>query len=171
MENLKNAVKNTNPVHEMENWNQRVRQEESQAKMWKTNWGFLESDAAKSGKTRVTEERTRGELDNILSINSPCYEYLERRKNQRAGIPDQPKEGAEQAKDSLYLDAAEATILQPRSLHAIGSSINTTGVDPVVKYSFPQTQSQVVGWRADSNLEFFGVAHHGRKRMNLKPSI
>lgn len=64
------------------------------------------------------------------------------------------------------LDVTTATAMQPKILQAVGATLALPGVDPNVKYSFPQTATQQIGWRATQSLELFGVAHHGKRGLN-----
>jgi len=65
----------------------------------------------------------------------------------------------------LFLDSHTSLQMMSRGLHDVGSSTTSQGVDPVVKYRFPATTSQTVGWRAKQSVEFFGVNHAGIKNM------
>lgn len=170
-------MKARNLVHENENWRQRVNLEEGAANKWQNNWGFLK---AKQSHAEVNVNQSKAELDLKLSQNAPCHDYLQRRirstaartgasitGGSRPGSKSSPYEQPPVAQEPLYLDAYEATVLQPHMMQGVGSSLYTSGVDPIQKYKFPQTTSQSFGWRANQNLEFFGVSQHGRKTQNF----
>ena len=68
------------------------------------------------------------------------------------------------------LDVGMAVAMQKKQLQAVGRSLELPGVDPNVKYSYPQTRSQEVGWRAYNSLEIFGVAQHGKQKIRWDDS-
>jgi len=56
----------------------------------------------------------------------------------------------------LFLDHATARALIPAYQQDIGGCVQTNGADPHVKYRFPLTTSQRIGWNvANTTLEFF----------------
>jgi hypothetical protein len=56
----------------------------------------------------------------------------------------------------LHLDLHTARCLIPSYQQSIGGSVQTLGVDPHIKYRFPLTTNQRIGWNiANTTLEFF----------------
>lgn len=165
-----------NVVHQDENWRQRVDHEMTAAQQWPDRYWYLKENHTEAD---VGVHQSLEELDAVQSMIGPCRTFMEehrKRKQTRRSIGnmimDQEKPGSRSgsrpgssssAPGVLKMTTATALSLQPSYVQGVGACIATPGVDPNIKYRHPQASSQVHGWSAKQNLEFFGVSRYGRK--------
>lgn len=143
--------------------------EKQAASQYQQNWGFLQPHR---GDDTLLEGKSDQELDHMIASTGPCYKFIQDQAKRRtmsstgAAIMGTSRPGSGKVSvpgsKADRLDARTALALQPQMIQGVGASIATPGVDPQLKYKHPQTAQHVVGWQRH-NLEFFGVAQHGRR--------
>lgn len=177
-------AKPINVVHENENWRQRIVSEENSMMQWKNTWGFLEQDRQEDG-VAISRESKVEDLTKTLSRMAPMQDYLQKLRSTRklgssttikgaassivgGSRTDTPTKEDSRASTPLLLDAQTASFARSKIMQGVGLSVATTGVDPIEKYKFPMTGNMWYGWRAQDNLEFFGVAQHAKKGLSME---
>mmetsp|Transcript_12282 Transcript_12282/g.40322 ORF Transcript_12282/g.40322 Transcript_12282/m.40322 type:complete len:143 (-) Transcript_12282:52-480(-) len=127
-----------NFVHEDENWRQRVRYETESQKVFKDNWGFLETTRAEGLKFDTRLVKYFNPAGGTWTVN-------EKR------IPERRKRGDKSDAQPSFKTAAGATALTHTAKMSHIADINV---------SFNTTTST---YGSRSSLEQFGISQYGRK--------
>jgi hypothetical protein len=152
-----------NYTHDLQQWRQRLQNEAASKRQWQESWGkdcpadnlrFISSEAIEETKARA----------------APIYSYLQKRHaDEQAAKAARGEPVDENARCPHSITRPECEAMRPQVWNGVGSTISTVGIDPVKKYSFPQTTSQTYGWSASAPLE--KLVHwdnsHGKKGMQL----
>ena len=69
-------------------------------------------------------------------------------------------------KETINLQLAKT--LSPTTHHLVGKTVITEGVDPTIKYKYPLTTNQQIGWYNKQNID---MRFNEGRRMNKKKLI